>query len=74
MKDKVEQLRERLRPVDQMLLTLRIDRGLSWTEIAEVLSTQRHPIAEPALRKRWERLKISLRKLAEANGLIVPDD
>ena len=74
MKDRLVRLRERLRPVDQTLLTLRVDRGLSWTEIADVMSTPRRPIAEATLRKRWERLKLSLRKLAEADGLIAPDD
>jgi RNA polymerase sigma-70 factor, ECF subfamily len=74
MKDKIVRLRERLRPLDQTLLTLRVDRGLSWTEIATVLATPRRPIGEATLRKRWERLKQSLRKLAEADGLIGAED
>ena len=73
VKDRMAKLRERLRPLDQTLLTLRIDRDLSWTEIASVMSTPRRPIAEATLRKRWERLKLALRKLAEDDGLLAPE-
>lgn len=69
VKSRLDKLRSQLKPTEQTLLTLRLDRGLSWTEIAEVL----RPVSEATLRKRWERLKESLRALAEEDGLLPPE-
>src|SRR5215831_5483439 len=49
---------------------LRIDRGMPWQEIAEIMSESGERPAEAALRKRFERLKEKLRKLAQDEGLI----
>jgi RNA polymerase sigma-70 factor (ECF subfamily) len=55
--------RSRLPADDQTLLILRVDRGMSWREIAHVLSEA----SEPMLRKRFERIKKQLRDLAQKN-------
>jgi len=62
----VHALREQLPPEEQTLLTLRLDRGLSWREIGEVVGTA----DEVALRKRFERLKKRMRELARQEGLL----
>ena len=68
---KVQRLREKLTPDEQTLLTLRLDRDLEWREIARVLADSEDEPSEEditrdaaALRKRFERLKENLRKLA----------
>ncbi len=72
-KDALAALRAGLAPEEQALLVLRVDRGLSWTEIAEALADAGAPAAgEAALRKRFERLKGKLRQEAEALGLLPP--
>ncbi|MBL0220192.1 MAG: sigma-70 family RNA polymerase sigma factor [Myxococcales bacterium] len=67
VKDKFAELRAQLEPEDLMLLGLRIDRKLPWTDIAKVLAaTDDEPSTREvaALRKRFERLKARLRELA----------
>lgn len=56
-KDRLAEIRNALEPDDQSLLILRIDRKLAWDEIAIVLDTP-----APTLRKRFERLKASLKE------------
>ena len=48
-----------------MLLGLRLDRQMAWTEIARILGSEEDSLAREAaaLRKRFERLKIRLREL-----------
>ena len=77
VKEKVTQIREKLDPDDQALLILRVDRNLAWNEVAEILLGEdegegREAIARKAaaLRKRFERLKDELRRLAREHGLI----
>jgi RNA polymerase sigma-70 factor (ECF subfamily) len=70
VKDRMAEIRERLDPDEQTLLILRVDRGLSWKEIVEVMHTDEAPAQEAALRKRFERLKAKLRTLATEAGLI----
>lgn len=68
VKDKFAKLRAELTPDDHMLLGLRIDRKLPWAEIAKVLAPgDEAPTARDlaALRKRFERLKVRLRELAQ---------
>jgi RNA polymerase sigma-70 factor (ECF subfamily) len=67
--DRLARIRESLDPVEQSLLTLRVDRDFSWREVAEVLSTAEEPVDEAALRKRFERLRKKLRDLATEQGL-----
>jgi RNA polymerase sigma-70 factor, ECF subfamily len=60
--------RDVLSPEEQSLLTLRIDRRLSWLEVAEVMQ---HDAA--TLRKRFERVTRRLRRMAEEEGLLDHD-
>lgn len=63
-------LRAALEPEEQSLLVLRVDRGLSWREVSEVMAEEGEPLDEPALRKRFERVKAKLARLAQEEGLI----
>lgn len=64
-------LRQALDDEEQTLLILRLDRHMSWAEIAQVLGTD--GAALPALRKRFQRLKDRLRQLADREGLTPRD-
>lgn len=59
-------LREQLDPDDHTLLILRVDRRMPWHDIAEILGEPAEPEAlrrrAATLRKRFERLKITLRQ------------
>jgi RNA polymerase sigma-70 factor (ECF subfamily) len=77
VKDRFQQLRDQLAPEDQTLLVLRVDRGLSWLELAEVMLAETEPASEEALkteaarlRKRFQIAKERLRVLAEEAGLL----
>jgi RNA polymerase sigma-70 factor (ECF subfamily) len=65
----LERLKAELEPEEQTLLTLRVDRQLTWREVADVLSEGGDPIDEVALRKRFERLKEKLARAAREGGL-----
>jgi RNA polymerase sigma-70 factor, ECF subfamily len=69
IKDKVAALREQLDEEDRTILILRVDRKLAWQDIARVLAEEDISGSEAtkrsaALRKRFERIKERLRKLA----------
>jgi RNA polymerase sigma-70 factor (ECF subfamily) len=64
------ELRAELSDEEQTLLVLRIDQGLAWEEIAEVLATAQTTPDSAMLRKRFERLKERLAKLARSRGLV----
>lgn len=66
----IDRLRARLSPDEQTLLVLRLDRGLSWREVAMVLAGDGEAADEPALRKRFERLKDRLARMAREEGLL----
>ena len=66
----VERLRQHLTPEEQTLLVLRVDRQLPWRDVAEVLSEDGAKVDEATLRKRFERLKAKLARLAREEGLI----
>ena len=68
--DRLLKLREALDPEEQTLLILRVDKGLSWEDVAQVLATEGAPVAATALRKRFERLKDKLARLAREQGLL----
>lgn len=77
VKDRVARLRERLSVEEQTLLILRVDRDLSWPEIAAIMlppGEDRTPARVAQLtatcRKRFERTTARLRRLAEEEGLI----
>ena len=69
-KDAVARLREELTRAEQSLLVLRIDRGLSWSEVASVMSTPEERLDSATAAKRFQRVKDKLRKLAEEAGLL----
>ena len=86
-RSKLTALRESLPVEDQMLLMLRIDRKLAWSELAVVLSEagsdddMSAALAEDAqkreaarLRKKFQLLKERLRELGRREGLIGGDD
>jgi RNA polymerase sigma-70 factor (ECF subfamily) len=79
VKDRFRELREQLPEDDQTLLILRIDRKLSWRELACVMSEQEIPEAEldkvaARMRQRFQTAKDRLRALAEAEGLLPKGD
>jgi RNA polymerase sigma-70 factor (ECF subfamily) len=67
--ERFARIREQLEPDDHILLGLRIDRDLSWPEIARVLAGEDDvddiDRRAAALRKRYERLKSMLKKLVD---------
>ncbi len=77
VKDEVRRLREALDPDDHALLVLRIDRKLSWRDIARAMPGDDEVDLDrraAALRKRFERAKLMLRELASRSGLLPTED
>jgi len=80
-KSRIAQLRDALPPDDQMLLVLRIDRGLSWNDLATVLRGEdEEPLEGDALkreaarlRKRFQLVKDELRERGREEGLLDSD-
>jgi RNA polymerase sigma-70 factor (ECF subfamily) len=76
VKDRVRALRERLDPDDQMLLVLRVDRGLSWRDLAiamlgdDELDDTGLEREAARLRKAFERVKTQLKQMAREDGLL----
>ena len=66
---KLDVLRATLEPAEQTLLFLRLDLKMEWSEVAEVLSAEGPPVDSATVRKRFERLKERLAKLAREKGL-----
>ena len=76
VKDELRRLREALDPDDHALLVLRIDRKMSWRDIARALpgeETEEVDRRAATLRKRFERAKTMLREMATARGIIPSD-
>jgi len=71
----MEKLRELLAPEERALLVLRVDRELSWREVAQALASDEGPDApdEAALRQRFRRLREKLARLAREEGLLPPE-
>jgi RNA polymerase sigma-70 factor (ECF subfamily) len=79
-KSRMAELRERLRPEDQSLLILRVNRKLEWKEIARILSHDAGAVADDilakeavTLRQRYQAVKERLRRMAEEEGLLSTD-
>jgi RNA polymerase sigma-70 factor (ECF subfamily) len=77
VKDRVALLRERLEPEDQSLIILRINRRMSWDEIARIMcdeetapSAQQLRRKAAALRKQFQRAKERLRRLVEQDRIL----
>jgi RNA polymerase sigma-70 factor (ECF subfamily) len=68
-KDALEKLREALSPEDQSLLALRLDRGFSWEETAEIMSAGGERVQALTLMKRFERIKKRLAEMVKKQGL-----
>jgi RNA polymerase sigma-70 factor, ECF subfamily len=68
-KDRWAKLKESLADDERSLLLLRVDRALSWREIAAIMAEEGEPMAEAAWRKRFERLREKIHKLAKEQGL-----
>lgn len=69
--EKVARLREALEPEERELLALRLDQGLSFKEVAEVLAGEgEEPPTEAALRQRFGRIKEKLARMAREAGLL----
>ncbi|MFL5407663.1 MAG: RNA polymerase sigma factor [Myxococcales bacterium] len=66
----VDRLRAQLPPEDQALLVMRIDRQLSWGDIAEVLAGSGEDVSPAALSKRFERIRRRLAASAKSRGLL----
>jgi RNA polymerase sigma-70 factor (ECF subfamily) len=69
-RDWLAQARSELSIEDQSLLTLRLDRNMSWAEVAAVMGGSDDSSDVAALRKRYERIKARLRRSAERDGII----
>jgi RNA polymerase sigma-70 factor (ECF subfamily) len=76
VKDRFAALREELPPDDQMLLILRIDRGLSWAAAAAVMAGDGEDLGRVTtrIRKQFQRVKQRVRELAIARGLVPGED
>lgn len=71
VKDEFRALREQLDPEEHELLLLRLDRGLAWKDIARIVGGTGDLAARAAaLRKRFERVRQRLKKLAIEHGLL----
>jgi len=78
-KTRLQALRDALPEADRMLLVLRVDRGLSWNDLARVLhegeedaELDDEALAREAarLRKRFQLVKDKLREMAKKEGLL----
>lgn len=74
-KNALRELRAELAPEDHELLILRLDRNMSWKDIARATASEDEPAhtldgRAAALRKRYERLKQLLRERLVERGLL----
>lgn len=69
-REQLRRLEAELAPDERALLHLRHDRELSWDEIGEILSADGPAVNAAALRKRYERIKEKLGRLAKDAGLL----
>ncbi len=77
VKSRMQELRQQLTEREQILLVLRVDRELSWRDIAIIMSSDPSLPDEEALerakttrRKQFERAKSKLKRLASEEGLV----
>ncbi len=68
--DKLAEIRRELSAEEQNLLVLRVDQQLSWDEIASIVGSGGEAASAPVLRKRFERLKQRIARLARQRGLV----
>jgi RNA polymerase sigma-70 factor (ECF subfamily) len=79
-RSRMAKLRESLRPEDETLLLLRVNRKLGWKEIAQVMfhegeSAESDVLTKEAvrLRQRYTALKEKLRRMAAEQGFVASD-
>lgn len=77
VKSRFRQLRGRLDPQEQLVLTLRIDRGLPWPEVVRALAAPGEELTAEqlgrraaVLRQQFQRTKARLRQLAREAALV----
>src|SRR5689334_10104672 len=77
VKERFRALREQLSPHERMLLQLKVEQDLPWTDVAEILWDEPEPPTREALEKRtvalrqqFKRLKERLKALAIEAGLL----
>jgi len=77
VKDRFEELRDKLSPEDRDLLILRVDRNLPWRDIAYAMQSSEQTLEddqlkklEAALRQRFAGVKDRLKRLAQDAGLL----
>jgi RNA polymerase sigma-70 factor (ECF subfamily) len=75
VKSEVRKLREQLSDEDQLLVVLRVDKGMEWRDLAAAISDSELDDASlgreaARLRKRFQLVKDKLRELARAAGLL----
>jgi RNA polymerase sigma-70 factor (ECF subfamily) len=78
VKDRVASIRDSLPEDDRALLVLRVDRDMSWTDVARIYAeddASEEELARVAarLRKRFQSIKEEIRRRARQSGLL-PDD
>jgi len=66
---KIVALREQLQRSEQSILTLRVDRRLSWREVAEVMASDGESIDEELAARRFDEICMKLRRLS-MQGLV----
>lgn len=66
----LDALRDALSAEEQSLLSLRVDQQLSWEEVALAQEGDADPRTVAALRKRYERLKERLGRIARERGVL----
>lgn len=70
-KDRFRALRDQLNDDDQTLLILRVDRQLSWLDLAAVMAPEDDPrTASARMRQRFSAVKKRLKRLATEEGLL----
>ena len=68
-RSEVDKLREQLDPDEREILFLRINEKMPWSDVADVMSTEEKKVTPQSLRKRFQRVKQTLRKQARNQGL-----
>jgi RNA polymerase sigma-70 factor (ECF subfamily) len=72
--EQLTRLREGLGPAERSMLVLHVDRGLSWSEVAEVMAEEGEVVDEAALRQRYARLRKKLSARAKELGMLPEED
>jgi len=69
-REQLLELRRLLTDEERTLLFLRVDQGLRWADVGEILSAEGSPVSAEAASKRFERLRVRLEDLARRHGMM----